>query len=130
LRQQENVRKLKGCQERLWEAVAVKINFIVNEVQLYGKKPVAKEVDQKVISDVLKALRSLNRQLIRLDKHRSIRKAYHFLERRSGQDRRKGHDPAFFIQGGVERRGSMEYRPGVDRTNYVNPGDNENLHDG
>ena len=37
------------------------------------------------------------------------------MDRRSGEDRRKAHDPDYFLKGGVERRRTKERRSGLER---------------
>lgn len=51
--------------------------------------------------------------------HTNRRKAMHYMDRRSGEERRKVYSLNYFLQGGIERRGILDRRQMMDRRQHV-----------
>ena len=50
--------------------------------------------------------------------HRNRRKGASYLDRRSGEDRRKVYSLNYFLKGGTERRGIFDRRQTMDRRHH------------
>lgn len=51
--------------------------------------------------------------------HINRRKSLHYLDRRSGEDRRKVYSLNYFLRGGSERRGILDRRQAMDRRHHA-----------
>ena len=50
--------------------------------------------------------------------HTNRRKSLRYMDRRSGEDRRKVYSLNYFLQGGVERRTILDRRQGGERRHH------------